>query len=65
MGNQFSKKKIRQSNYIKHELTSLSYVECILLDNNSKILHKYKNIIEFKNKKESFSISSLNKNIVK
>ena len=57
----FLKKKIKNSNYINHELTSLSYVECILLDNNSKILHKYKNIIEFKNKKESFSISSLNK----
>ena len=49
----FLKKKIKQSNYIKHEITSISYDECILLDNNSKI------------KKKVFQFLHLIKNIVK
>ena len=55
----YLKRKINKSYYIKQTTKNLTKIECIIIDNSSAILDKYKNIIAFNNQKESFSISPL------
>ena len=55
----YLKKKIKKSNYIKQTQTTLNIVECIIINNSSPIIDKYKKLVEFNNKKESFLIYPL------
>ena len=55
----YLKKKIYKSNYINHTQTTLNIVECIIIDKCSPIIDKYKKLVKFNNKNESFLISPL------
>ena len=55
----YLKKKIYKSNYINHTQTTLNIVECIIIDKSSPIIDKYKKLVKFNNKNESFLISPL------
>ena len=55
----YLKKKISKSNYINHTQTNLNIVECIIIDKSSPIIDKYKKLVKFNNKNESFLISPL------
>ena len=55
----YLKKKIYKSNYINHTRTTLNIVECIIIDKSSPIIDKYKKLVKFNNKNESFLISPL------
>ena len=55
----YLKKKIYKSNYINHTQTNLNIVECIIIDKSSPIIDKYKKLVKFNNKNESFLISPL------
>ena len=55
----YLKKKIYKSNYINHTQTTLNIVECIIIDKNSPIIDKYKKLVKYNNKNESFLISPL------
>ena len=58
----YLKRKINKSFHLKQAKTNLTETECIIIDNGSANLDKYKNIIAINNQKESFSISPLSKN---
>ena len=55
----YLKKKIKKSNYIEQTQSTLNTIECIIIDNSSPIIDKYKKLVEFNNKKESFLIYPL------
>ena len=55
----YLKKKIYKSNYINHTQTTLNIVECIIIDKSSPIIDKYKKLVKYNNKNESFLISPL------
>ena len=55
----YLKKKIKKSNYIEQTQSTLNTIECIIIDNSSTIIDKYKKLVEFNNKKESFLIYPL------
>ena len=57
----YLKKKIKKSNYIKQTQSTLNTIECIIINNSSPIIDKYKKLVEFNNKKESFFIFPLSR----
>ena len=58
----FLKKKIKKNIYIKKKLINFELIECIIIDNNSVYIEKYKNLIHFTHQQESFSINPIKKN---
>ena len=59
----YLKKKIKKSNYIKQTKSTLNTIECIIINNSSPIIDKYKKIVEFNNKKRKFFYFSTIKKI--